>query len=57
MGTNESIQKNLFEDDEQRASPVQLPQKEQLAALVEVLLVEIATALANLGGVDDQDHG
>ena len=58
MGNNNaSIQPDLFEHDEQRALPVLLPQKEQLAALVEALLVEIATALANRGCVDDQDHG
>ena len=56
MGNNASIQPDLFEEDEQRASPALLPQRE-LAALVEALLVEIATALANRGCVDDQDLG
>ena len=57
MGNNNaSTQPDLFEQDGQRALPVP-PQKEQLAALVEALLVEIATALAIRGCVDDQDHG
>lgn len=54
---NASIQPDLFEEDEQRALPIPMPQKEQLAALVEALLVEIATALANRGCVNDQDLG
>ena len=53
---NASRQSDLFEHADPRALPVP-PQKEQLAALVEALLVEIATALANRGCVDDQDHG
>ena len=57
MGNNASIQPDLFEADEQCASPAPLPQKEQLAALVEALLVEIATALANRECVDDQALG
>ncbi len=53
---NASIQPDLFEQDMQRALPVP-PQKEQLATLVEALLIEIAAALASWGCGDDQDHG
>jgi len=53
---NASIQPDLFEQDGQRALPVP-PQKEQLATLVEALLIEIAAALASWGCGDDQDHG
>jgi hypothetical protein len=53
-----SIQPDLFEQEELRALPSPL-RKEQLATLVEVLLLEIAAALAltarEVG--DDQDHG
>ncbi len=51
-----SIQPDLFEQNERRVLPV-LPQKEQLATLVEALLVEIAAALASGECGDDQDHG
>jgi hypothetical protein len=51
-----SIQPDLFEQDERRVLPVP-PQKEQLATLVEALLVEIAAALASGECGDDQDHG
>ena len=50
---NARIQPDLFEQDELPA----LSQKEQLATLVEVLLLEIAAALANGEAGDDQDHG
>ena len=51
-----SLQPDLFEQDEPGVA--QIPgQMEQLAALVEALLLEIAVALA-VGEVgDDQDHG
>ena len=55
---NASLQPDLFEQDEPRVLP-DLSQKEQLATLVEALLLEIAAALAltarEVG--DDQDHG
>ena len=51
-----SIQPDLFEQDEPRV--VLAPsQKEQLATLVEALLLEIAAALATGEVGDDQDHG
>jgi hypothetical protein len=53
---NASIQPDLFEQDESRVLPSPL-QKEQLAALVEALLLEIAVALAAREVGDDQDHG
>ena len=51
-----SIQPDLFEQEEPRSLPSRL-QKEQLATLVEVLLLEIAVALAASEVSDDQDHG
>jgi hypothetical protein len=51
-----SIQPDLFEQDEPRVLPV-LSQKEQLATLVEILLLEIATALVSGEVGDDEDHG
>jgi hypothetical protein len=51
-----SIQPDLFEQDEPRVLPA-LAQKEQLAMLVEALLLEIVAALANGEVGDDQDHG
>ena len=51
-----SIQPDLFEQEEPRALPSPL-QKEQLARLVETLLLEIAVALAAREVGDDQDHG
>jgi len=53
---NASIHQDLFEQDEPRVLLV-LSQKEQLATLVEALLLEIAAALANGEVGDDQDHG
>jgi hypothetical protein len=50
-----NIQPDLFEQ-EPRALPAPL-QKEQLATLVEALLLEIAVALAAREVGDDQDHG
>jgi hypothetical protein len=52
---NASIQPDLFEQDEPRVLPV-LSQKEQLATLVEALLLEIAAALVSGEVGDDQDH-
>jgi hypothetical protein len=43
---SESLQRNLFEEDEPRVE-LAAAQKIDLAALMEVLLREIATALAN----------
>ena len=43
---NARIQPDLFEQDDPRVLPA-LSQKEQLATLVEALLLEIAAALAN----------
>ena len=51
-----SIQPDLFEQEKPRALPSPL-QKEQLAALVKALLLEIAVALAAREVGDDQDHG
>lgn len=53
---NARIQPDLFERDEPRVLPA-LSQKEQLATLLEALLLEIAAALANGKAGDDQDHG
>ena len=50
-----SIQPDLFEHEVSRALPSPL-QKEQLATLVQALLLEIATALASGKVADDQDH-
>jgi hypothetical protein len=49
-----SLQPDLFEQDEPSVVPGQM---EQLAALVEALLLEIAVALAAGEVGDDQDHG
>ena len=51
-----SLQPDLFEQDEPRVLPAP-SQKEQLATLVEALLLEIAKALASEEVGDDQDHG
>ena len=51
-----SIQPDLFEQDEPRVLPA-FSQKEQLATLVEALLLEIAAALASGEVGDDEDHG
>jgi len=51
-----SIQPDLFEQDEPRVLPT-LSQKEQLATLVQALLLEIAAALASGEVGDDEDHG
>ena len=51
-----SIQPDLFEQNRPRVLPVLL-HKDQLAALVKVLLLEIAAALASGKSADDQDHG
>ena len=51
-----SIQPDLFDQEEPRTLPCLLP-KEQLATLVQALLLEIAVALAAREVGDDQDHG
>jgi hypothetical protein len=51
-----SIQPDLFEQEEPRTLPSRL-QKEQLATLLETLLIEIAVALAAREVGDDQDYG
>jgi len=51
-----SVQPDLFEHEEPRTSPPLL-HKEQLATLLEALLLEIATALVTRKIADDQDHG
>lgn len=51
-----SIQPDLFEQNRPRLLLVPL-HKEQLAALVKALLLEIAVALASGKVADDQDHG
>jgi hypothetical protein len=52
----ENFQPSLFDEDEPR---VELAPAEKigLATLVKVLLLEIATELANGETGDDQDHG
>ena len=51
-----SVQPDLFEQNRPRVFPVLL-HKDQLAALVKALLLEIAAALASGKSADDQDHG
>jgi len=51
-----SIQPDLFEQNRPRVLPVPL-HKDQLAALVKALLLEIAAALASGKSANDQDHG
>ena len=51
-----SPQPELFEEDERRVLPI-LPQSERLVTLLEVLLLEIATALARGEVGHEQDHG
>ena len=51
-----SIQPDLFEQEDPLVLPA-LSQKEQLATLVEALLLEIAAALASGEVGDDEDHG
>jgi hypothetical protein len=51
-----SIQPDLFEQNRPRVLLVPL-HKEQLAALVKALLLEIAAALASETVADEQDHG
>jgi hypothetical protein len=51
-----SRQPDLFDVDEHQRAPTSA-QREQLAALVEALLHEIAAALAGGEVGDDQDHG
>jgi hypothetical protein len=50
-----SRQRDLFDVDDHQTSPIPA-QREQLAALVEALLREIAAALAAGEVGDDQDH-
>jgi hypothetical protein len=52
---SESLQRSLFEEDEPRVE-LAAAQKVDLAALVEVLLREIAIALASGESGHDQDH-
>jgi hypothetical protein len=51
-----SRQRDLFDVEDYQTSPIPA-QKEQLAALAEALLREIAAALAAGEVGDDQDHG
>ena len=51
-----SRQPDLFDVDDYQTSPIPA-QREQLTALVEALLREIAEALAAGEVGDDQDHG
>jgi hypothetical protein len=53
---SEDLQPSLFEEDAPRVE-LAAAQKVDLAALVEALLREIATALASREGGHDQDHG
>ena len=52
----DGVQGDLFDVDDHQTSPI-AAQREQLAALVEALLREIAAALAAAEVGDDQDHG
>jgi hypothetical protein len=52
---SESLQRNLFEEDVPLVE-LAAPQKVDLAALVVVLLREIAIALASGESSHDQDH-
>jgi hypothetical protein len=52
---SESFQRSLFEEDEPRVE-LAAAQRVDLAALVEVLLREIATALATGESDHDQNH-
>ena len=56
MHPSQNLQPSLFEED---PPPVGLlpSQRDDLVAVVEALLREIATALASRGNGDDQDHG
>ncbi len=47
---------SLFDDEPPAVDPSPSKKKE-LRTLVEVMLAEIAIALANRGARDDQDHG
>jgi hypothetical protein len=53
---SQNLQPSLFEED---PPPVRLlpSQRDDLVAVVEALLREIATALASRETGDDQDHG
>jgi hypothetical protein len=53
---SEKLQPSLFDEDEPRVV-LAAAQMVDLAALMEVLLREIATALANEEIGDEQDHG
>ena len=53
---SEKLQPSLFDEDEPRVV-LAAAQTVDLAALTEVLLREIATALANGEIGDEQDHG
>lgn len=52
---SENLQPSLFEEDAPRVE-LAAAQKDDLAALVEALLREIATALASGEIGDEQDH-
>ncbi len=52
---SKNLQPSLFEDEAPRVGLAAAPMGD-LAALVEALLREIATALANVESGDEQDH-
>ena len=52
----ENFQLSLFDENKQRFE-LAAAQRADLATLVEVLLREIATALAEGDSANDQDHG
>ena len=57
---SENLQPSLFESRDDRASSCVPAQKSELATVIEVLLREIAAALAKAASGesgDDQDHG
>ena len=53
---SKNLQPSLFEGDEAPRVVLAAAQMVDLAALVEALLREIATALANVESGDEQDH-
>ena len=53
---SKDLQLSLFEEDETPHIVLATAQMVDLAALVEALLREIATALANEEASDEQDH-
>jgi hypothetical protein len=53
--TSESIQPGLFEQGQPEVK-LSAPRRQQLSALIEALMIEIASALATGEVGNDQDH-